>query len=49
MVNPGVMLWYLDCLTRGLLESETELHELSAEFVFAVLVSSTQASWSLLL
>ena len=24
------MLWYLDCLTRGLLESETELHELSA-------------------
>ena len=41
MVNPGVMLWYLDCLTRGLLESETELHELSAEFVFVVPVSST--------
>ena len=28
-------------LTGGLLEAETELHELSTEFVFAVLVSST--------
>ena len=47
LVNPRVVVWYVDCLTRGLLESETELHELSAELVFAVLVSSTQASWSL--
>ena len=36
-------------LTGGLLESETELHELSTKFVFVVLVSSTQGFVSLLL
>ena len=36
-------------LTRGLLESETELHELFAKFVFVVPVSSTQGFLSLLL
>ena len=46
-MNPRVVVWYVDRLTRGLLEPETELHELSAERVTVVLVSSTQASWSL--
>ena len=36
-------------LTRGLLESETELHELFAKFVFVVPVSSAQGFLSLLL
>jgi len=35
--------------TRGLLKSETELHELSPEFVFAALVSSILGFSSLLL
>lgn len=34
-------------LTGGLLQSETEPYELSAEFVFAVLVSSTLGFLSL--
>ena len=41
--------WWPLILTRGLLESESEPHEISAEFVFAFPVSSTLGFLSLLL
>ena len=46
VVNPGVMSWYLDCLTGGLLESETGTREFSAEFVFRFLLSRFPAQWA---